>query len=220
MAGHVFLIPQISSMSLVLTAAKHQHPSHPLPASTKEKGVLLKTKLYFFISTQHLHPGLAQLLASAGNSAPQLKSLPWKLCLRKEHDKEMGELLLEPSQCWLQWQELVTLHTQLRTAWTCSDGPLLLLSMRCPLAPEREGWARKGSCWTIPREKGQEMPLKRRLLLRAQEQAAIQCICPPSLEGRALHTGSPQQPCTAPSVSWLAQGTQWHWLRHCPCPVS
>lgn len=133
----------------------------------------------------------------------------------------MGELLLEPSQCWLQWQELVTLHTELRTAWACSDGPLLLLCMCCPLAPELEGWARKGSCCTIPRGRGQEVPpLKTGLLLRAQEKAAVQCICPPSLEGRALQTGSLQQPCAAPSVSRPAQGTHWHWLRHRPCPVS
>lgn len=78
--------------------------------------------------------------------------------LEKKCDKEMGELLLEPSQCWLQWQELLTLHTKLSTAWPCSHGPLLLLCLCCPLAPELEGWPRKGSSWTIPRGRGQKCP--------------------------------------------------------------
>lgn len=110
----------------------------------------------------------------------------------------------------LQWQKQVTLPTKLRTAWPCSDGPLLLLCMCCSLAPELEGWARKRTCWTIPRGRGQEMPLKRGLLLRAQQQQQSSVFAlPPWGEEpfRQGHPSSPTLPCQCPSWHRARAGT-------------
>lgn len=53
--------------SLILTAAKHHHPSHPLPP--KRRGVLLKTKLLIFYFNS--------AFTSRSNSAP---GKCWQLC--------------------------------------------------------------------------------------------------------------------------------------------
>lgn len=130
----------------------------------------------------------------------------------------MGELLLEPSQCWLEWQEQVTLHTKLRTAWACSDEPLLLLCMCCPLAPELEGWAR-GAIGPFLEGEGRKCPSKEGCCSepRSRQQSSVFAL-PPWRE-EAFRQGGPQQSHAALSVSQLAQGTCWHWLRRCPCPV-
>lgn len=133
----------------------------------------------------------------------------------------MGELLLEPSQCWLQWQELVTLHTQLRTAWVCSDGPLLLLCMCCPLAPELEGWAKRGAVGPFLEGEGRKCPSKGSCCSepRSRQQSSVFALSPcreePFTHG---HPSSPTLPHQCPSWHRAHAGTGSDTVP-APCPV-
>lgn len=121
----------------------------------------------------------------------------------------MGELLLEPSQCWLEWQEQVTLHTELRTAWPCSDGPLLLLCMCCPLAPELEGWAR-GAIGPFLEGEGRKCPSKEGCCSepRSRQQSSVFALPPWREETfRQGHPSSPTLPCQCPSWHRARAGT-------------
>lgn len=149
----------------------------------------------------------------------------------------MGELLLEPSQCWLQWQELVTLHTQLRTAWACSDGPLLLLCMCCPLAPELEGGQERGAVGPFLEREGRKCPSKGGCCSepRSRQQSSVFALpggkspshrvtpaalhCPSSVLAGTGHTLALAQTLSLPRVLPAAPTTPAHSRVGLPLPL-
>ena len=163
MAGHFRSIQQISwtTRSLHLQNSSNIHPPlcQPLaPGTKREQGAffffLTKRKLLicFFISTQYLHPSLAQPPTSTGWLRwRERPALPRKFARERNVMKRWGIAAGAKPGCSLRCQEPVTtLDTAPRTAVT---GLLL------PTCPSPGGQPGEGSCGSVPRGRGQEMPL-------------------------------------------------------------